>query len=109
MAEPTLTEIFGAGATQDIDKLTIDKNNLVAIGLTASANNTAESLFAAIVALAQGTLTATRQETHIEQSIVIEDNLESLTTRNDQLYRQLTKSISFDKLDNQSSFDPDDY
>ena len=109
MAEPTLIEIFGSGATQDATTLTIDKNDLIAIGLTPSASNTGESLVAAIIAKAQETLTASRQESHSEQSIVIEDNLETLTTRNDQLYRQLTKSISFDKLDTQVGFDPDDY
>ena len=109
MAEPTLIEVFGTGATQDATTFTIDKNDQVAIGLTPSASNTAESLLAAIIAIAQQTLTTTRQESHSEQSIVIEDNLEALTTRNDQLYRQLTKSISFDKLDTQVGFDPDDY
>ncbi|AFY54384.1 hypothetical protein Riv7116_1843 [Rivularia sp. PCC 7116] len=109
MAEPVLTEIFGANAIQDANSLTIDKNDLVAIGLTPSATNTAESLLAAIIAIAQQTLTAVRQDTHPEQSVVIEDSLESLVTRGDQVYRQLTKTISFEKPDSQSAFDPDDY
>lgn len=109
MAEPSLQELFGANAIQDANSLTISKSDLVAIGLTASATNSAESLLAAIIAIAQQILTTDRQDTHPEQSIVIEDGLESLTTRNDQTYRQLTKQINFDKLDNQSTFDPDDY
>lgn len=109
MAEPTLQEVFGANATQDASKLTIDKNDLIAVGLTTAADNTAESLIAAIIASAQQTLTTTRQDEHPEQSITIEDGFPSLTTRNDQTYRQLTKSLNFEKLDEQSAFDPDDY
>ncbi|MGB6297138.1 MAG: hypothetical protein WBF90_13295 [Rivularia sp. (in: cyanobacteria)] len=109
MAEPSLQEIFGAGATQDVNSLIIDKADLVAIGLTASATNTAESLLAAIIAIAQQTLTTTRQDANPEQSITIEDSIESLTTRNNQTYRQLSKSLNFEKLDTQSAFDPDDY
>lgn len=109
MAEPTLQQLFGANATQDMNSLIIDKTDLVAIGLTASATNSAESLLAAIIAIAQQTLTTTNQEANPEQSVVVEDGLESLINRNDQTYRQLTKSISFEKLDAQSVFDPDDY
>ena len=109
MAEPTLQQIFGINATQDANVLTINKADLAAIGLTGSANNTAESLLAAIIAQAQSILTITNQESNPEQSVVIEDSIESLITRNDQTYRQLTKSISFEKLDSTSTFDPDDY
>lgn len=109
MAEPTLQQIFGINATQDANVLTINKADLAAIGLTSSTNNTAESLLAAIIAQAQSILTITNQESNPEQSVVIEDSIESLITRNDQTYRQLTKSISFEKLDNASTFNPDDY
>ena len=49
MPEPTLTQIFGAGAAQTATVLTIAKADLAAVGLTASSTNTAESLFVALL------------------------------------------------------------
>ncbi|BAZ66277.1 hypothetical protein NIES4106_53560 [Fischerella sp. NIES-4106] len=109
MAEPTLQQVFGANATQDANTITISKADLASIGLTASANNTAESLFAAIIAKAQQQLTSTNQTENIEQSVVIEDGFQSLVTRNNATYRQVTKTITFEKPDNSGTFDPDDY
>lgn len=57
MAEPTLTDVFGAGATQDATTLTILKSDLAGLGLTAAAGNTAESLLISIVLKAAGLLT----------------------------------------------------
>ncbi|MDZ8108984.1 MAG: hypothetical protein RM338_25630 [Nostoc sp. DedQUE12a] len=45
----TLTELFGASATQTATELVIKKADLVAVGLTPSANNTAEQLLVAIL------------------------------------------------------------
>jgi hypothetical protein len=109
MAEPTLSEIFGANATQDASSLTIDKDDLVAVGLTVSATNTAESLLAAIVALAQKFLTEDNLTANADQSTYIEDGLPNLITRNEALRRQQTKTIIFEKPDTQTNFDPDDY
>ncbi|MEM7712030.1 MAG: hypothetical protein AAF349_00300 [Cyanobacteria bacterium P01_A01_bin.68] len=109
MAEPTIQQIFGANATHTDTELVIKKSDLIAAGLTPAANNTAEALFAGIVAHAQITLTDTNQESNPEQSVIIEDSLDSLITRNDSTYRQKTKSISFEKLDTETGFDPDDY
>lgn len=47
MAEPTLTQVFGSGATQDATTITISKSDLTEIGLTPDANNSAESLLIA--------------------------------------------------------------
>ncbi|MBC1242280.1 hypothetical protein GNE10_35350, partial [Nostoc sp. 2RC] len=57
MAEPTLTQVFGANATQDATTITITKADLTGVGLTAASENTAESLFTAIVLKAQTALT----------------------------------------------------
>jgi hypothetical protein len=57
MAKPTLTEVFGANATQDATTITISKTDLAEIGLTATANNTAESILAALVLKAGKSLT----------------------------------------------------
>jgi len=61
MAEPTLENVFGIGATQDATTLTIQKTALATVGLTASSANTAESLLAAILKIAANTLTPTNQ------------------------------------------------
>jgi hypothetical protein len=109
MAEPTLQEIFGTNATQDANSLTISKADLVSIGLTAAAENTAESLLAAIVAKSQQTLTETNRENNSDQSIYIEDGLPNYIERNEQSFRQQSKTLTFEKLDTQTSFVPDDY
>jgi hypothetical protein len=57
----TLQELFGASASQTATELVIRKSDLVAVGLTATANNRAEQLAVAILLQAlsnfQGTLT----------------------------------------------------
>ena len=109
MAEPTLAEVFGANATQNESTLTISKSDLAAIGLTPKVENTGESLFASIIALAQQNLTEDNRDTNIDQSVTITDNLPSLVTRNDDNYRQESKTINFEKKDDQSTFNPNDY
>lgn len=109
MAEPTLTQIFGANATQTATELILNKADFAAIGLTADAANTAESLFAAIVALGQQYLFEANRDLNEDQSIYIEDGLPNLITRTDGTYRQQSKNIIFEKVDTQSTFDPDDY
>lgn len=72
MAEPTLENIFGAGATQDASTLTISKTALASVGLTPQAANTGESLLAAILKLAANTLTATNQTLNEKQHCSIQ-------------------------------------
>jgi len=113
MAEPTLLEVFGSGAIQDANTITISKTDLVTVGLTADANNTAESLLAAIVLLAREALTSARFETTLEQSITIEPGFDSVVQRDDGTgtlvsYKQNQLNINLHKLD-ASTIDPDDY
>ena len=111
MAEPTLQQVFGANATQTATALTIAKADLT--GLTASATNTAESLFVAILLKAKAYLTQANYETNIDQSITIttpDFAAQSLVTRQDnQQYRQFTETVNLHKLDNSNQIDPDDY
>lgn len=112
MAEPTLVSIFGAGASQTSTVLTIAKADLSAVGLTASATNTAESLFVALLLLAKNSLTPTAQETNPDQSITVAQadfNFQTLVERNNQTYRQSTYSVNLQKLDTGNNIDPDDY
>ena len=107
MAEPTLQEVFGAGATQSATVLTIAKADFPT--LTAAADNRAEQLFVALLLKAEAALTTARQDTNVEQSITIEDSFQTLVTRNNQQYRQVTKSVNLQKLDATAGIDPDDY
>lgn len=113
MAEPTLTEVFGASATQTGTTITIDKSDLTAVGLTADATNTAESLLSAILLLAKSSLTQTSFEANSDQSITIEPGFDSIIQRDDGTgtfinYRQNQLTVNLHKLDS-DGIDPDDY
>ncbi len=112
MPEPTLVSIFGAGASQTSTVLTIAKADLSAVGLTASATNTAESLFVALLLLAKQALTPASLETNLDQSVSVAEsdfNFQTLVTRNNQTYRQSTYAVNLQKLDTGNIIDPDDY
>lgn len=72
MAEPTLESIFGTGATQDANTLTIQKSALANVGLTANSTNTGESLLAAILKVAGNTLTPLAQQTNPDQNLSVQ-------------------------------------
>jgi hypothetical protein len=108
MAEPTLIQVFGAGATQTATTITISKADLA--GLTPSATNTAESLFVAILLKAKSFLSDTNQETNIDQSVSVTDGFNpTFVTRNSARYKRDSLTIEMDKLDEDTGIDPDDY
>ncbi len=111
MAEPTLTSVFGANATQTSTDLVIKKSDLVDTGLTPGASNTAESLLLAIVLKFKATLTDAAREINIDQSVAVTDGFSpSITTRNNAIYLRNTISVEVDKLLNGADvIDPDDY
>ncbi|MCC5626858.1 hypothetical protein LC613_01085 [Nostoc sphaeroides CHAB 2801] len=110
MAEPTLIQVFGAGATQNATTLTISKTDLATTGLTASTTNTAESLIAAITLLAANYLNDTNQTTNADiQVTIVDSGFPQIVTRNNQQYRQTTYNVNFQKVDNTSTLDPDDF
>ena len=111
MAEPTLQEVFGANATQDVNSITIDKSDLVALGLTADANNSAESLVVAISLLIKNGLTQANFDTNLDQSIYVDDGFPNFAFRgeNNEQYRVDQITINFAKLDTAGVIDPDDY
>lgn len=109
MAEPTLTDIFGANAVQDATTITITKSDLT--GLTASSNNTGESLLVAIALKAQAYLSQTNFDANIDQSIYIADGFPTFAfrgTNNDQ-YRVDQLTINLAKLDTAGTIDPNNY
>ncbi|MEH1809645.1 hypothetical protein [Nostoc sp.] len=111
MAEPTLTAVFGANATQTSTDLVIKKSDLVDTGITPSGSNTAESLLLAIVLKFKAVLTDTARETNIDQSVAVTDGFSpSITTRNNAIYLRNTISVEVDKLlTGADVIDPDDY
>ena len=113
MAEPSLTDVFGAGASQTSANLTVAKSALAAVGLSVTAENTAESLLAAIILLAKAKLTEASFSTNIDQSVVIASGFNSIVQRdtgnnNFSEYRQFQYTVNFHKIDN-NTFDPDDF
>lgn len=109
MAEPTLAEIFGAGATQTATTITIQKAALEDKGLTILPENRPESILVSLLLVARDKLTPESQNLNPEQSITIEDSFESLTTRNNIKYRQTSLSLNLQRLDTGTLIDPDDY
>jgi hypothetical protein len=110
MAEPTLTDVFGAGATQDATTLTISKAALASVGLTASTTNTAESLLLAIILKAEMTLTESNQANNSDQSLnILTATTPSYTTRNNSIYTRNSITIELDKAAGTLTIDPDDY
>lgn len=109
MAEPTLVQVFGTGATQDSSTLTIQKSALT--GLTASGSNSAEALLVAIILKAQSYLTQANFDANIDQSIYAANGFSSFTTRgtNNDAYRVDQITFNLAKLDTGSTLDPDDY
>ena len=109
MAELTLVEVFGTGATQDSSSVTIQKAALPR--LTASGGNSAESLLTGILLMAQTNLSQTNFDTNVDQSIYIAPGYPGFTNRgtNNDQYRVDQLTINLAKLDNGSIIDPDNY
>lgn len=112
MSEPSLTDVFGTGATQDATTLTILKASLP--GLTASANNTGEALLTGILKRAAANLSETNRDTNIDQSVAVDlSQTPSFTTRTDgtttNVYIRNTITVELDKVYGTVEIDPDDY
>jgi hypothetical protein len=111
VAEPTLIEVFGAGATQTATTVTILKSDLT--GLTASATNNAEGIFAAIVKKASNNLTTTNYGTNPDQSVTIAAGFDSISYRTigtvQTPYLQTQLTVNFAKIQNSAGITPDSY
>lgn len=109
MPEPSLAAVFGAGASQTATTITILKADLP--GLTASANNTPESLLAGILLKAQAGLPKTGFDADINQSIYIDIGYPTFTFRgtNNDSYRVDQLTVNLAKPDTASTIDPDNY
>jgi hypothetical protein len=110
MAEPTIQDLFGAGATQTATTITILKSDLT---MTASASNRGEQVFAAIVKKAAPALADTTFGTNADQSISIESGYDAIVTRTfnsvQSNYLRTQLNLNFHKLQATSGITPDDY
>ncbi|MBE9011032.1 hypothetical protein IQ250_12525 [Pseudanabaenaceae cyanobacterium LEGE 13415] len=110
MAEPTLQEIFGTGATQDANTLTIQKSALAAKGLNSSANNTAESLLTAIMLQAAENLTENaRSSDTLNRSMTITYSGQDLLDSGGVTFRRDTFITTLYKQTQLASINPNDY
>lgn len=109
MAEPTLQEVFGAGALQTATTLTILKSDLT--GLTASATNRADALFAAILFKGQMSMTKALFDADTDKSIYIASGFSSFITRGttNTSYRVDQITINLAKIDSGATLSPNDY
>lgn len=110
MAEPTLTDIFGTGATQDLSTITIQKSALAAKGLTPSANNNAESLLVALLLIMKDALTETARATDIDnRQVTIFYQGQDLINQAAKDFRRDSFSIMLYKQTALAAIDPSDY
>src|SRR4029450_12134552 len=107
MAEPTITQIFGTGATRLASGaaapsagLFIPDSALQTAGLATPTTASAEGHFAAVALNAQTYLTQTNFDANTDQSIYIASGFSSFTTRgtNNDSYRVDQLTINLAKL-----------
>jgi hypothetical protein len=109
VTKPTLIQVFGANATQTATDLVIKKADLVAIGLTPSATNSAESLLMAIALNSKTTLSTTNRTSNPDQSLAIEEGYAQIANRGTNQYYQSSFNLTAQKINNTPAIDPDDY
>lgn len=111
MAEPTLSEVFGSGASQDLNNLTISKTDLVGKGLTAAASNRAEALLVAVILKSADVLTETaRASDLVNRNVTVAYIGQDLIDQGGgNIFRRDTFTVSLYKTTTFATVDPDDY
>lgn len=110
MPEPTLIQVFGENATQNSTDIIIKKADLVSTGLTPATSNNAEALLVALVLKAADYLNDATQTLDPDVQITITENeFQTLVTRNNATYRQVTYSVDLQTPDTVFTIDPDNY
>ncbi len=118
MAEKTIAQIFGTGATRlataaaaPSSGLFIPDSALVAVGLATPSTATAEGHLIAIVLQAATTLTQSAFDANTDQSVYVSNGFSSFTTRgtNNNPYRVDQLTFNLAKVDSGATLDPDDY
>jgi hypothetical protein len=107
MSEPTLVEVFGDLAAQDSERLIISKFNLEQVGLTPALENTAESLFTAIIKFAKQKLNSNNQFDDSDIQITVGELNVVPIVRNEMNYDQYSYTVNFDVPAPVIDIDPD--
>ncbi|WP_071190988.1 hypothetical protein [Trichormus sp. NMC-1] len=107
MAEPTLQQIFGNGATQTATTVTLLKSD---IGVT-DAVAKGEAILAGTALKAKTYLTQANFDANIDQSVVVEEGFSSFITRGEGniSYRNDQLTLTFSKVDSGATLNPNDY
>ena len=110
MSEPTLTEVFGANATQTSTTITISKADLASVGLVAASNNTAESLLVAILLKAESVLSEpNRSLDATNRNVTVNYGGQDLVETNNAYYRRDAYSVLMYKTTTLAAIVPGDY
>lgn len=119
MAEPTIAQVFGAGATRLANGaaapsagLFIPDSVLMNAGLTTPSTATAEGHLVAVLIQAKGYLSQANFDANVDQSIYVADGFTSFQNRgpnNDNYRIDQPFVISLARLDNVSTVDPNNY
>ncbi|MBD2571061.1 hypothetical protein [Anabaena lutea] len=110
MPKSTLTEVFGAGATQTATSWTIQKADFPT--LEAAISNSGSSLLAALLLRLKTVLTQAAYDADIEKSIYLQSSdFPSILPRGEQNtpYRIDQITINLSKPDTVTELDPDNY
>jgi len=110
MPEPTLADVFGTGAVQDANTVTIQKSALATKGLAPTAANTAESLLVALVMLGADKLTETARATDaVNRNVSILYSGQDLIEVSGINYRRDAFSLLLYKQQPLATLNPNDY
>jgi hypothetical protein len=118
MAEPTVAQIFGTGATRLTSGATapsaglfIPDSALVTAGLGTPSTATAEGHLVAIIKNAETGLTQAGFDADTDQSVYVANGFPSFTNRgtNSDSYRVDQKIFNLAQLDQLATIDPDNY
>jgi hypothetical protein len=111
MAEPTLSEIFGATSSQTAASLTINKSDLSVTGLVPSSTNTPESLLVALIIYASRSLTETnRSSDTVNRNVTVNYSGQDLVNGSGgAFYRRDIYSALLYKSTTIATIDPGDY
>lgn len=111
MAEPLLGDVFGATCTQTLEAVGFYKSDLAAVGLTASANNTAESLFVALLLMARNSLTPEQRAADIaNRNVTVEFSGQDLVDQGaGNVFLRDTFQVSLYRPTTIAAVDPDNY
>ena len=109
MTIPSLTDIFGAGATQTATTVTIAKADLP--GLTATATNNGQQIFTALLLKAAAKLTTANRTSDPDIKITIDYGGQTIfpIANSQNLDRQDSYSVLLYKQVPRADVDPDDY